>query len=575
LGVASGETEGRGTLVSTDKKQGRLVTIVNGAFAAVVVIVIATTAIVVKPPATPGVAEFAPQAVKPIVDAPKRQSSEFGTSSGGACGGLVCAAGPGEPAAGASPTAPSAQPLPNKEAGAPSALQCYVWPDGSVTQTFDPQSPPCIATWDDAKGNGGATSAGVTATAIRVATPVASNLVEPRPYVEHTRAIVNFINARYQLYGRKLVLVEAPGLQDAPAAQQAAAESVAEQKPFAAMAGDVTRNNLVFRQTLSRHRVITVDGITRRATSADLRANSPYWWDYAPTYDVVQRNAGLFTCRGLAGRPAKWGGVGTQGKPRKFAVVIPESTGNPPDVQPLLQTLSACHVSARVVTVPNNSGDPGASQAFVDLRDDDVTSLFLVTRRTPHFQTTASEVGYYPEWILTGSNDQAAESEWGATSPKEQTTNMFGSVSWNKFLGYQDMPAFKAMLAAGFRGGGSAGTHEIENIYHQLAVLAAGIQMAGPRLTPNTFRDGLHATVFPNPGAGARPYYQASVGFDGKGFQMQRDFTMTWWNTAQPSRYAPGAPGAFCFAERGRRYRPDDQPSGEPKLFTRTDCGWG
>ena len=42
------------------------------------------------------------------------------------------------------------------------------WPDGKVTQTFDPQSPACIASWPEAaKGNGGATTRGVSTSTTR------------------------------------------------------------------------------------------------------------------------------------------------------------------------------------------------------------------------------------------------------------------------------------------------------------------------------------------------------------------------------------------------------------------------
>src|SRR5688572_9516908 len=151
---------------------------INAVVSVTVLAVVAVLALVVKPPAPPGIAAFAPQASKPITKAPLGQSAEFGAGEGQCAAGQVCTG----PSASPPPSAaalPSVGPsLPGEARGVPSALQCYTWPDGTVTQTFDPQSPSCIASWDDKKGNGGATSPGVTATEIRVALPV-NNTVSP------------------------------------------------------------------------------------------------------------------------------------------------------------------------------------------------------------------------------------------------------------------------------------------------------------------------------------------------------------------------------------------------------------
>ena len=49
--------------------------------------------------------------------------------------------------------------------------------------------------------------------------------------------------------------------------------------------------------------------------------------------------------------------------------------------------------------------------------------------------------------------------------------------------------------------------------YSSLLLLASGIQLAGPNLTPATFQAGLmRADQFPNPGARGAPYFQARVG---------------------------------------------------------------
>src|SRR5688572_21324032 len=181
----------------TSRRSQLPVVAVNAVIAVTVLALVAVLALVVKPPAPPGIAAFAPQASKPITKAPLGQSAQSGEGAGECAEGQVCTGPSSSPSASATSVLPSTGPsLPPMTRGVPSALQCYTWPSGAVTQTFDPQSPPCIATWDDRKGNGGATSPGVTATEVRVAFPMHSNAswsTWPR-----LQPIVDFFNTRFQ-----------------------------------------------------------------------------------------------------------------------------------------------------------------------------------------------------------------------------------------------------------------------------------------------------------------------------------------------------------------------------------------
>src|SRR5690349_12980177 len=186
---------------------------VHGSVAGLVLVLVAVLALVVKPPAPPGIAAFAPQATKPITKAPPAQSARFGTGTGQCSAGQVCQRA--RPTPSAAPVA-SATASPKALTGAaPPGLQCYTWPDGSITQTFDPQSPPCIARWDDSKGNGGATSPGVTGTTIRIAYPKSSTAVTQWP---GPQAMVDFVNSHFQLYDRKIEIVPFDSQQATPQA---------------------------------------------------------------------------------------------------------------------------------------------------------------------------------------------------------------------------------------------------------------------------------------------------------------------------------------------------------------------
>ena len=48
-------------------------------------------------------------------------------------------------------------------------------------------------------------------------------------------------------------------------------------------------------------------------------------------------------------------------------------------------------------------------------------------------------------------------------------------------------------------------TAALERFYQGMAILAAGVQAAGPKLTPSSFERGLFGLKFANVGSGASP----------------------------------------------------------------------
>jgi hypothetical protein len=79
----------------------------------------------------------------------------------------------------------------------------------------------------------------------------------------------------------------------------------------------------------------------------------------------------------------------------------------------------------------------------------------------------------------------------------------------------------------------------------------SGIQMAGPNLTPETFRAGLQRTKFPNPD---HPIMAGKVGFEGD-FSMTNDAAEFWFSETDPGPYADNQAGpTFCWVDGGRRH---------------------
>jgi hypothetical protein len=570
----------------------------NGSVAGVLLILVAVLALVVNPPAPPGVAAFAPQAAKQITKAPPAQKARFGDGNGECLAGQVCAhtSPSAKPTAG--PTA-SLAPLPvPSNLGVPSALQCFTWPDGSVTQTFDPQSPPCMASWDDRKGNGGSTSPGVSATEIRVALPVNDALGPTYPGM---KPIVDFLNSHYQFYGRKIRIVPfvsqtaneqtSPDNLNDPSMERADASQITQLKVFATTDFvdpiQYSWSLPVFRDILTKHKIVSVAGgeMTPYGTRAGMAAHAPYEWTYYPPIDTLLENYVAAVCRQLVGKPAVHStDRALRSKTRKFAVALPsdQKLGGPmPGLSAMLRTLDGCGVHDPKVVRFSLTRDETASLTadFKQLKDDGVTSILyfpFTGASTPQSPpNTAAAAQFTPEWITAGWNNYLTASQ--LNGPQNQTDGMFGVGLWNLFL----PPSEEFWVQAFIAGGGQPGDVQAGSFpggrafYNELLVLAAGIQLAGPNLTPETFAEGLTSTTFPNPGAAAAPFYQATVGFRPGDPAMTHDYLEFWLDTRMTGSEVSHTPNvntyrAMCQVARGRRWNLETWPTTD--LFYRPPC---
>jgi hypothetical protein len=94
----------------------------------------------------------------------------------------------------------------------------------------------------------------------------------------------------------------------------------------------------------------------------------------------------------------------------------------------------------------------------------------------------------------------------------------------------------------------------VDQIYAQLHLLATGIHMAGPTLTPSTFERGL----FAYPG-GTGP--AGTVRFGPGDYTPADDAMEIFWD---PEAVSPNNGKKGAYRTTGRRYRPDEWPAGDP-----------
>jgi hypothetical protein len=166
----------------------------------------------------------------------------------------------------------------------------------------------------------------------------------------------------------------------------------------------------------------------------------------------------------------------------------------------------------------------------------------------------AARAGYYPEFINIGValddfdlvgqlwHPDFVKHSFGISplgdDASKPSTQSIGYAAYKTVR--QDEPAFSVDL-----------------IYYQMYMLATGLQMAGPVLTPDTFEAGMFAY----------PKKLGPAGLWGYGpgdYTPQDDVREIYWDPAAISSYN-SKPGAWVNPNPGARYGQGQIPPGQPK----------
>ena len=541
----------------SSRRAGRSPGLVN--LAVVVGLVIALTGIALTSRTTspPAIAEFAPQAVQQIKKAPK-QAGEEGEAGGSAA----------SPPASPSPSpgaSPAAAPSPSAAATTGPAAELTVADTcaNGLQNKFDPQSPPCLPFYPKGMDNFGATARGVTGDTILIGynNPVG----EPLP---HAEVMAQFFSQRFVTYHRtiKIVRVEEEwraGHNGWVACQykcsqpwRAAADAIAQKGVFAVV-GEFGSPEFQFQ--LARKGVISID-TNPQFTERYAKQYHPYVWAYSMYADQQAERFATYICQKWAGKPARWvGGQGAtqNGSPRKWAIFVYDATGGSMRVLPdiLRSKLSTCGIRIEDKHVRVHAGESdretNASAAFMlETVKDKVSSVIAigpVYAVTNHSESQYRYQGYYPEYFTPSFSAQDNNFVVGFNGSTQEGREHRLGVSFNtKHLKTERVPAYYTLryFSKDWTFDPSRGATFYEVAYKPLLVLASGIQGAGPRLTPQSFADGLHRMEFPNP---ADSRNLGKVGFLNGDHSMLNDGMEMYWQNGAAAPDGGSGSGAFCY----------------------------
>ncbi|HEY1826395.1 MAG TPA: hypothetical protein VGF87_00160 [Acidimicrobiales bacterium] len=506
-------------------------------------------------------------------------STNAGTASSGATsgatGGTASSTGPSATATTGAAGVPT-----SSGAGAAAAASKNVGtcPGQALQVPADPYSPPCMTF---SGNNGGTTSSGVTGSTITLSYRINAdyanlqqsfgNLSAAAPAVsvsdlERTwQGIVTYFNDHYQFYGRKLKLVffNGQGTLANEIQGQGQAQADADALTAAQQIGAFAEMNGlegVYGNALAQQKVIAVTPAIEANSS--MTADAPYLWSQDPTCTQAVEAVMDFVAKQLANKPAAYAGGSLQGQTRKFALIAPEN----PNYQICANEAVALAKAAGFSINDDLAYDVNASTLATQddnfvakmAADGDTSVILLTDAISPLLLTDrADEQGYFPEWIETGVASLDTDGAGQVYQPAEWS-HAFGisfdgpTVSLEQTLGYDaytsvesDQPSASVATAA----------------FEALQLIAIGIQMAGPDLTPQSFAAGMFAypgsqNSSPNLNFGAWKFTPASYAAPASSWAI-------YYNPTKPST-EDGQTGAYIVATPD--YPIGSYPSGSPTV---------
>jgi ABC-type branched-subunit amino acid transport system substrate-binding protein len=437
-------------------------------------------------------------------------------------------------------------------------------------------SPPCFSF---ARDSGGATSRGVTGEEIVVAfrKPADTNLfallgqlggvevdADNQRLADDAQAVVEYVNANFQLYGRKIRLVGYDGRSQIIPELQGAGQDTATNDSLRVADeigafADISALSQPYADALTRNRVVSVGAPYLSQQWFEQRR--PYAYSTFPDCTTVAENSSAYTNRRLLGRDADHAGGDLGGRPRTMAVIAPDNLEYQQCLDTFVEGLAEAGYDVELrlsYSIDIATMATSASSIISKAKDQGVTSVSCACDAIMQM-TLAKEAdaqGYHPEWLIAGVG--FTETDLGgqivANNAPDQWARAFGGSPWAA-----PQPPETSTAEAAYRSVRPDGDPSdlLDIIYHQVLTLAIGIQMAGPNLTPETFESGLVAFPAASGQAGLWDWRSGR-------YTPIVDIREMWWD---PEAISPFNGKAGTYRDTGQRWTEEQVPEGEPEVL--------
>ncbi|MGI8493255.1 MAG: hypothetical protein ACR2KC_07070, partial [Acidimicrobiales bacterium] len=412
----------------------------------------------------------------------------------------------------------------------------------------DPYSPACVSF---SGNNGGATSRGVTSNSIAVTYRIpADNITSVESAIQQVAGkynasrfndtaesvkrtlddLITYFNQHFQMYGRKMVLHELKGqgqlTQEITDAGQAQAQADALTASSVGAFADISALSQPYAEALSAQKIMNF-GVPYMSQPW-FEAHAPYSWSFFPNCTDLGDESAAVLVKQIAPQKVTFAGTGVaNGQPRKIATIAPD---NPVYQQCASRVTSAMAAAGYPVTANisytldlSQLSQEAASMAQQIVNDGVTTVGCACDPITLVYLTADLENAHYlPEFLNVGA----------AFTDIDLVGQLFDQGSWAHAAGITNngaVPPYGGSIgyfAAKSVDPGNPPAHIVDIIYEDLYLLALGIQLAGPDLTPSNFQGGMF-----NYGGGNGEFGPWTFNVGGQGFWTpQHQFRYEWWN---------------------------------------------
>jgi hypothetical protein len=442
-------------------------------------------------------------------------------------------------------------------------------------------APPCVEPFTG--DNGGETHQGVTADTVEIVyyrsdpamDPLAAATVrgigvslDPDAETDTIQGFVDLYNELFEGYGRT-VSVEVfvgTGADDDVTAAKADAIAIAEKEPFAVIGGP-RRASPTFAAELASRGIVCGPTCTEALPEDILREYAPYLWQNTPTPDQsVAASAEIIGRLAGPGRAELAGDPEVRAEDRVYGLVHYDTPNG--DHQGVFEQFEAALAEHGVelatdveFTLDLNVAQENARTSIAKLIDAGVTTIiYYGDPLTPGSLTReATAQGYRPEWIL-GPNLLMDTTILARLTDMEQWSHGFG-IGLTPARGRFENEGAHRLWDWAY--GGPPPHNAANALEPPLRTMFVGIHLAGPELTPATFRDGLYR--YP-PSGGGPTEPQISWGDHGvwpdEDLGGVDDSAVIWFDATATGEDEIGQQGRgmYRYADGGRRYTPGDAP---------------
>lgn len=443
-------------------------------------------------------------------------------------------------------------------------------------QTESIYSPACAPAFTG--DNGGATAKNVTATEVRVAMwhtlgsnqtsyegPVPNNPpsgnenAQDRTY----RVLQAYFNRAFQLYGRTLRLYALkPGSGEASLREKAIKADV-EYKVFAANILGIAASD-----EFARRKVVHFLG---QQPLQYYMARQPYVWGWYIDATKAMQFGAEYLCKKLVGKPAIFAGDPLMhAQQRKFGLLFVNTEEfGPVDIE--LRRFLDRECGAKISESAGfnlGSDQQGYATAIARMRAAGVNNAIIVADFVSAAAITniADSQGYSPEWFMPGTG-ALDFNQLGHLMNQNQWAHAFGFATTEMTRPFEQTDCYRAFKS--IEPDTEPHYATCQYLFQSMHMLMAGIQNAGPRLTPETFTRGLRAVGYRFP---VDPVWAIGGGFGPGDPTYMDNIVEFWWDaTADDPDTAGGfndAPGAYRYVRGGKRYKLGELPREDPLVFS-------